>query len=426
MRGGRVRLNILVLSINYFPEPTGFAPHAADFCEYLSSRGHKVTVFTGFPFAPYWSRWKEYKGNFILHERIKEVEVVRVTHFIPRRAGHIIQRLLMEGSFCLIVAGIFLTHLRSRPDGIIYVGAQPSIAMLARLMAKWKGLPYLVSINDLAAQAAGDVGIVKSGLLQEILSAFEFAAYCKASGAMVLCSSFRDSLLAHGYPADRVRIIPSPVDVERIRPVRYDGAFREANGLSGQDFVVLYSGSMGLKQRMTNVVEAARVLQSSNPGVKWVLVGDGELRPIIERLIDDYALAGHVYLLPLQPESEMSAMFSAADVLLLNQVSKVKDTVIPSKLLTYMAAGRPVLAAVNPSSQGALLLGESQGGVIVAPENPAALAAAVKQLQALPTALQEMGRRNREYAEKHFDRRQIFAAQEAFLAEIVKTASPSN
>jgi len=204
-----------------------------------------------------------------------------------------------------------------------------------------------------------------------------------------------------------------------------DGAvFRDAHGLSAQDFVVLYSGSMGLKQGMTNVVEAARSLQTSNPGVKWVLVGDGESRPIIEKLMTDYALAGHVRLLPLQPESEMAAMFSAADVLLLNQVAKIKDTVIPSKLLTYMAAGRPVLAAVNPASQGASLLGESQGGVMVDPENPAALAAAVKQLQANPTALQAMGRRNREYAEKHFDRRRIFAAQEAFLAEIVKTASP--
>jgi colanic acid biosynthesis glycosyl transferase WcaI len=296
--------------------------------------------------------------------------------------------------------------------------------MLARLIAKWKRLPYLVSINDLAAEAAGDVGIVKSGILQEILSAFEFAAYRKASGAMVLCSSFRDSLLAHRYPADRVRIIPSPVDLERIRPVPCDGAFREAHGLSGQDFVVLYSGSMGLKQGMTNVVEAARILKNGNPGIKWVLVGDGESRPILEKLMNDYALAGHVRLLPLQPESEMAAMFSAADVLLLNQVAKIKGTVIPSKLLTYMAAGRPVLAAVNPASQGASLLGESQGGVMVDPENPAALAAAVKQLQTNPTALQEMGRRNREYAEKHFDRRRIFAAQEAFLGEIVKTTSP--
>ena len=382
-------------------------------------------VFTGFPFAPYWSRWREYRGKFILHERIKKVEVVRVTHFIPRRAARIIERLLLEGSFCVMVAGILLTHLRSRPDVIVYVGAQPSIAMLARLVAKWKHLPYLVSINDLAAQAAGDVGIVRFEMLQEILSAFEFAAYRKASGAIVLCPSFRDSLLAHRYPADRIRVIPSPVDLERIHPVPYDGGFREAHGLSGQDFVVLYSGSMGLKQGMANVVEAARVLQTSNPGVKWVLVGDGESRPVIEKLINDYALARHVCLLPLQPESGMAAMFSAADVLLLNQVSKVKDTVIPSKLLTYMAAGRPVLAAVNPASQGALLLGESQGGVIVDPENPAALAAGVKQLQANPTALQEMGRRNRQYAEKNLDRRRILAAQEAFLAEIVKTAFPT-
>jgi len=115
-------------------------------------------------------------------------------------------------------------------------------------------------------------------------------------------------------------------------------------------------------------------------------------------------------------------MFAAADVLLLNQVSNVKDTVIPSKLLTYMAAGRPVLAAVNPDSQGAALLRAAQGGLTVPPEAPAALVDGVKQLRGDPAMRVEMGRRNRVYAEQHFDRRKIVAAQEAFLLEIVRQA----
>lgn len=415
-------MNVLVVSINYAPEPTGFAPHTAALCEYLASRGHSVMVITGFPFAPNWSRWAEYRGKFIGRERLKNVEVVRLAHFVPRRPAKLLQRLLMEGSFCLLAASVSLSQVRSPLDVILYVGAQPSLAMLTRLIAGLRGVPYVVAINDLAAQAAADVGIVKAEWLRRALAAFEYAAYRHASGAIVLCSSFREALIAHRYPADRIRFIRSPVDLELIRPMPFGSSFRQAQCLSVGDFVVLYSGSMGLKQGLVNVVEAALLLKDSCPTVKWVLVGDGELKPALQKLVARYDLAERVRLLPLQPEDQMSAMFSSADVLLLNQLSTVKDAVIPSKLLTYMAAGRAVLAAVNPSSQAAAIMREAQGELLVKPEDPAALAEAVTKLQGDPAALEAMGRRNRQYAEKHFDQRQIVAAQEAFLVEIADKA----
>jgi glycosyltransferase involved in cell wall biosynthesis len=111
-------------------------------------------------------------------------------------------------------------------------------------------------------------------------------------------------------------------------------------------------------------------------------------------------------------------MFAAADVLLLNQLASVKDTVIPSKLLTYMAAGRPVLAAINRSSQGAQILLDADGGVLVAPEDPSALARGVEQLRsAMPETLAGISRRNRAYAEAHFDQRKILAEHESFIVE---------
>jgi colanic acid biosynthesis glycosyl transferase WcaI len=236
---------------------------------------------------------------------------------------------------------------------------------------------------------------------------------------MVLCESFREALIADDYPPNRIRVIRSPVDLDLIRPLPAEGCFRRKHNLSPDDFIVLFSGSMGLKQGLTNVVEAAQLLRGECPHVKWILVGDGELMPILQKLIARYDLSELVRLLPLQPEAEMSAMFSAADVLLLNQLSNMKDAVIPSKLLTYMAAGRPVVAAVNTSSEAATLVRNSDGGIIVTPEDPTALAQAVNQLHADPTGLAEIGRRNREYAEKHFDQREIVSAQETFLLEVV-------
>ena len=413
-------MNVLVMGINYAPESTGFAPHTTALCEYLAGRGNRVTVITGFPFAPQWARWPSYRRKFIAREFLDNVEILRVTHFIPRRPRQMIQRIVMEGTFCLALALVLLARPFARWDVILYVGAQPSIAMMARLIARLNGVPYLVKITDLAAQAAADVGIVKSAWLNRALAAFEYAAYSRASGAIVLCGAFQEALVARGYPPDRIRIIRDSVDLELIRPLTNGGAFRHAIQLSPDDFVVLYSGSMGLKQGLPNAVEAARLLREECMAVKWVLVGDGELRPEVERRIADHGLEQQVRLLPLQPEEQMSAMFSSADVLLLNQVSTIKDTVIPSKLLTYMAAGRPVLAAVNSASQAALLLREAGGGMIVTPEDPATLAAAVRSLQADREKLRTMGQRNRQYAEEHFDRKKILAAQEAFLIETVK------
>ena len=155
-------MNVLVLSINYSPEPTGFAPHITTLCEHLASKGHNVLVLTGFPFAPFWSRWPEYKGQFIKREKLNGVQVVRLSHFIPRRAGQMLQRLLMEGSFCLMAACISFINIISKWDLVFYVGAQPSIAMLAKLIARIRYIAYVVCIQDLAAQAAAGVDIVKA------------------------------------------------------------------------------------------------------------------------------------------------------------------------------------------------------------------------------------------------------------------------
>ena len=413
-------MNLLVLSINYTPEPTGFAPHTSALCEYLASRGHLVKVITGFPFAPYWARWPEYRGKFIRSELIKDVQILRLTHYIPRHPRRYIERVLMEGSFCLLAALDVFLDIRSRWDLVLYVGAQPSIAMLAKFIAFYRHIPYVVKITDLATQAAVDAGLVKAPWLKRGLVKFEYSAYRNARGVIVLCPSFQSALIANHYAPERIRVIPNSEDLDMIRSTPTDHTFRKEYNLSADDFVVLNCGSMGIKQGLTNVVEAAQILKNECPQIKWVLVGDGELKQTLERLIAKYGLNTQVRLLPLQPESQMSTMFSSADVLLLNQLGSVRDSVIPGKLQTYMAAGRAVLAAVNPTSQAAELIRESEGGVIVPPEDPTALANAVREMKTDWKALQGMGERSRMYAEKHFDRKHILAAQEAYLLEVVK------
>jgi colanic acid biosynthesis glycosyl transferase WcaI len=334
------------------------------------------------------------------------------------------QRVAMEASFCvsaLLMLSPQLLNPRTRPDALLYIGAQPALAMLARWIAAFTGVPYFVNINDLAAQAAADVGIVRTGWIQRVLERVEFAAYLPSAGASVLCRSFGDALVAKGYRWDRIRLIRSPINLDQVRPLPFKDEYRDALRLPRDAFVVLCAGSMGLKQGLTNVIEAAlqaRDRPDDTRPIVWVLVGDGETRERLAQLVKDHELGNVVRLLPFQPAESMSQMFAAADVLLLNQVASVKDTVVPSKLLTYMAAGRPVLAAVNRSSQGAEILREANGGVLVEPEDAVALVRGVRALLgASPQELADMGTRNRAYAEQHFDQRKILAAHESFIVD---------
>jgi len=413
---------LFIISINYAPEPTGFAPHAAALAAYLAGRGHDVSVFTGFPFAPEWKRRAEDRGQFFRAERKEGATVYRLTHFIPRRASSPVQRILMEGTFSLVAlpAAIAAAIRGGRPDALLYIGAQPALAMVTRIIAALFGRPYFVNVNDLAARAALDVGIV-AGPLYRLLDTFEFAAYRGAAGASVLCRAFEEALVEHGYPADRIRLIRSPIDIEQIRPVEDEGAFRRRYGIPAESCVVLHAGSMGKKQGLMNVIDAAGV--TSGTRLRWIFVGDGEDKAALVEAVTRRGLEDVVRFVPFQREDELAAMFAAADVLLLNQLRSVKDTVIPSKLLTYMSAGRPVLAAVNAGSQGAEILREADGGRLVAPEDPEALAAAAAWFMALPPEqLRGFGARNRAYAETHFDQRRILAAHEEFMFGAVRRA----
>ena len=414
-----------IVSINYAPEPSGFAPHATQIAEHLARRGHDVSVFTGFPFAPQWRRREEDRGRLFSKERDGHLTVHRVTHYIPRRPSSVWQRIAMEGSFSLTGFAVMVTTMlgSGRPDAVLYIGAQPAAAMLARLVASLARCPYFVRITDLAAHAALDVGMV-GGRLSRVLETFEFAAYRRAAGASVLCRSFEHALVGHDFPPDRIRVMHNPIDLEQIRPIPRDRAFRARYAVPQDAFLVMHAGSMGLKQSLANVVSAAGLTRGTT--IYWVFVGDGEARTALVEATRAGGLDNVVRFVPFQPNEALSEMFAAADLLLVNQLGTVKDTLIPGKLLTYMAAGRPVLAAANSASQAAQLLREADGGVLVGPEDPEALAAAARWFAAAdPAELAAFGARNRKYAEEHFDHRKVLAAHEEFMLNMIG-ASPAS
>lgn len=408
-------MRILILGINYFPERTSVSPFTTGLSEHLASQGHVVQVVTAFPYYPEWRIWEEYRGRITQNEERRGVKIRRVRHFIPRRASSLVQRLLHDFSFtgAALAAGL----ATGRCDVIYCSCPPPALALAGYFLSRIKNVPYVIKLTDLASDAALATGILQEGFLVRCARAVETFVYRHAEAVVCLCEGFCERLTQNGVSPSRLPVIPDWGDTEAIRPVPSDGSFRRANGIASGKFVILHTGNMGKKQDLLNVVRAAE-LSAADPDLLWVIVGEGEERTLLEREIKT-TRAGNLLLLPLQPVESLCQLYAAADVLLLNQKAAVKDAVIPSKLLTYMASGQPVLCAAISESVASRLVLKAGCGAVVAPENPAALVAGALALRSDASLRAEMGANGRSYAEANYNKVRVLDSYDQFFASLL-------
>jgi len=418
-------MHILVLGINYAPEKTSVAPFTTGLCEHLAALGHRVTVVTAFPYYPQWKVWEGYRGSLYRRETLHSVEVRRVAHFVPWKPSNLFQRLAYDLSFAI---SAFVAALFTGKCDLIYCSCPPpTVPLAAHLLSLLKHAPLVVKLTDLASDAAFSTGILKNAAAIRLARAFEKFTLGKALAVVCLCQGFIDRLRERGVPGEKLHLIPDWGDTEHIRPSPRGAAFRLANRIPSDAFLAMHTGNMGKKQDLGNIVRAAE-LSRDEANLLWLLVGEGEERVALEREISRLRLT-NIRLLPLQPAESLQQMYGAADVLLLNQKSAVEDAVIPSKLLTYMASGHPVVAAVSLRSEASRQIERADCGLLVAPENPQALVEGVAALRRAPAMRQRLGRNGRAYAEAHFTRERVlqsyehlFAALGFPVAEIVRFA----
>jgi colanic acid biosynthesis glycosyl transferase WcaI len=409
-------MKILFLGINYAPERTSVAPFNTGLCEHFAAQGHNVTVITAFPYYPEWRVWDGYRGKVYSRQTINNVDVRRVWHIVPRRASSLVQRLAHDFSFSF--TALCAGFLVGRYDVVCCSSPPPGLALTAFLLARLRGKPYIIKLTDLASDAALATGIIKANCLLRAARFIEAFVYAKADKVVCLCQGFIEKLVFRGLSREKLPLISDWGDTERICPGASGNLFREASGLLSSDFVVLHAGNMGKKQDLMNVVRAAE-LARVHASIIWMIVGEGEERPAIEEEIARRKLK-NLKLLPLQPAEVLREMYSSADVLLLNQKAAIQDAFIPSKLLTYLAAGRAVAAAVSGESESARLIGSAGCGVVVEPENPEALVTAVLGLRSDPQYRKMCGQNGRAYAEMHFTRARVLRQYEALLSRYVK------
>lgn len=402
---------ILIIGINYYPEETGNAPYTTGIAEHLAAIGNNVHVVAGMPYYPSWTIEKGYERRLRQTETVNGVTIHRFRQYIPSTQTAI-KRAGFELSFlvnAMVARGI------PQPDFIL--GFLPSLSdgVLCVLASRRYGVPFGLLIQDLVGQSAAQSGIEGGRRVAGLTRKIEGWVTRKATVSAVVAEGFRPRLVEMGVDPRRIIRVRNWTHVgQATRPAE---DVRAELGIPDDKVVCLHAGNMGLKQGLENVIDTARLAESTDPRLLFIMMGDGNQRSFLQ---DRAKGLTNVRFLPPQPEENFPNVLASADVLLVNQRPSVTDMSLPGKLTSYFASGRPVVAAVSPQSETRYEVEGAGSGLVVSGGKPDQLLGAIQQLADDPARADELGANGQRYQQKNLTAEAALKNIDAFVALIEK------
>ena len=385
-------------------EPGGTRHH--ELARYLAKRGHRVTIIAS-PISYLTGTTSAPTSKFYPDTEDNHITIIRTYTYpaLHRSFGHRVF------SFLSFMISSFIAGLRVKSVDSVW-GTSPPIfqGMTAWVLSRLKDVPFLFEVRDLWPAFAIEVGVLRQPLLIRISEWLEHFLYTHADRLVVNSPGFISHVEARG--ADQVELIPNGTDPGMFDPQKNSSKFRISHGLEDK-FVVLYAGAHGVSNDLEVVLKAAQRL-NDNPRIMFVFLGDGKDKPALIAKATEMGLK-NVRFLPPVPKSQMSTALAAADacVAILKQIP-LYSTVFPNKVFDYMAAGRPVILAIDGVIRE--VVEKAQAGIFVPPGNPEALANTIKSLNNNHQMCKEMGENGRNYVEEYYDRENL-ANQLAIIME---------
>jgi colanic acid biosynthesis glycosyl transferase WcaI len=404
-------VKITVWGINYDPEPTGIGPFNTDLCVWLADRGHAVTMLSTFPYYPWWKKRIEDKGK--VHERsvVNGVTLHRCWHYVPEKPSTV-KRLIHELSF--VATSTWRALWTTKPD--VYVVVSPSLflGLGAFVASRLKRRPFVFHVQDLQPDAALGLGMIKPGLSVKMLYALEKWSYARAALVSGISGGMIDAYRRKGVPEEKIYLFPNwiPDAPPDVSAVSGGASFRREYGITAETPLIAYSGNVGMKQGLEVVIEAAR-----GGTAHWAICGEGAAKPALEAAIAADPQSG-ARLYPLQPDDRYRALLREADVSLITQQKGTGQFFFPSKLLSILQYGRPVLAVADEASELARATREGGFGIVVEPGDAVGLRAAAQEIIGAPVERKaEWARRGRGWVDQ-FRRSRVLGEFEARLAQV--------
>ena len=374
-----------------------------ELARFLVQKGHQVTVIAS-PVS--------YLTGTSSHKSKQVIEGVTILRSYTYNALHksFIHRVIAFFSFML---SSFFTGLGVRNVDVVW-GTSPPIfqGVTAWLLARLKGAKFLFEVRDLWPEFAIAVGVLKNPTLIRMSQWLEGFLYRHADRMMVNSPGYVEHVKARG--ARSVELVPNGADPAMFNPHADGAAFRQTNGL-GDAFVILYAGAHGISNDLGVVLECARLL-AGNPVFRFVLLGDGKEKAALQAQAAEMGLK-NVLFLPSVPKTEMAEALAGAQACLaiLKPIEAYKTT-YPNKVFDYMAAGRPVVLAIDGVIRE--VVERADCGVFPHPGDPREMANAIQFLESDRYHASVLGLQGRQYLEQHFSRERMAEQLALMFAEM--------
>jgi len=344
---------ILLIIGNYFPEPTGIGRYNNEMTDWLADSGFDCTVITTYPYYPHWKVQPPYqKSNWWYKKEIKKTDkgnkitVYRCPHYIPTSiTGK--TRIISDISF--FIAAFFkllVLFFGKKFDYVMNVTPPLAPGVLAVIYKRLRKARFIYHIQDLQADAARELHIIRSNILMRYILMLENKIIWQADVVSTVSQGMADKLKEK--TKRQVIVFPNWTDTTTFYPIESKNLLKEMFGFKASDKIILYSGAIGEKQGLELMLHIASHFDAVSH-YKFVICGTGPYKEKLEQTAKQQKL-GNIFFMPLQPEEDLNRFLNMADLHLIMQKAGITDLMMPSKLTNILAVGGVALVTANGNS----------------------------------------------------------------------------
>jgi colanic acid biosynthesis glycosyl transferase WcaI len=409
-------VRVVVLTPHFDPDTAPTGRVMTRIVDELAARGHRIDVVSALPWYAEHRVEAEWQTPVGRRDATPWGTITRVNPFAGDDRRNLARR---AAGFCgfsalALVAGTAAGGWFRRADAVIAMSPPLTLGVTGRLVAWSHRCPLVFNVQDVFPDAAAATGAVTNTAVLAAASWLERVSYRLADAVTVLSTDLAANVGGKLPPAQRVKVrtIPNFVDAAQIRPAGRMTPHRRELGI-GDEPVVLYAGNVGFSQSLDLVVAAARGL----PHVTFLINGDGSQRAALETSaagLDNVKFGGFV------PPERLGELLATGDLHVVPLRRGLAGVSVPSKTYSILAAGRPVLAAIDPGTAIPRLLADAGAGVTVAPDDPVEFTAAVADLVGDPRRLESMGAAGRRWVERAATPAAVASAYENLIEELTR------
>ena len=406
-------MNITIICPHFAPDVAPTGDVMTRLVQEFGRFGHRVHVVTTVPWYRRHSIEPEWRGRLIKREPPAWGRIPRNHPFAAANRTNLLSRAAAFGAFSLMA--MLVSVFTRRSDLVLAMSPPLTLAPAGWIAAKRHRAPLVRNVQDVHPDAAVATRTLTDSRLLNILRRLELFSYARSDAVVVLSDDLRKRLVPRVDNEEKLRVIPNFVDTESLYPTTRNNSYRRELGLTDET-VVMYAGNVGFSQPLELIIEAARQFRDRDD-VVFVINGDGSRRAHFETEAEQLP---NVTFMEYQPRNRLNELLAAGDIHLVPLQPGMGSISVPSKIYSILAAGRPVLASVDPGTEIDLVVTRSGAGRSVPAGDTEAFIDALSALIDDPNGCAAAGLEARRFAEQWLSAEAVADSYNDLFSELKK------